>query len=299
MKFYRPILFLLLICIVFPLVSNADQLEDAKTAVKNGDFTKALELLRPLAEEGSEDAQTRLGAMYINGQGVKKDIDKGLSLITKAANQGYVNARRIAFKIYLDLVNQGDAKLLSNLGYMCLEGWGGEQSPGTCMGWLEDGGEIGQENSLKLLARIYTEGLYGITPNKERVTYWSGLRAAWAAGITGKWEGTVPEGGIPETVAVEPTKNIIYHFKRKGDKLTGKVKGHKTKIMRRSYDNWPISDGKIDGNEFSFMVKVRNDEMKYYYTGTFLGDAIELTYRVQLFRGEPGPPVTFVARRIE
>ena len=103
MKLFRFVCFSFLLCFVLPILSYADQLEDANTAIKNGDFKKAYELLQPLAEEGNEEAQTRLGALYINEQGVETDINKGLSLITKAANKGYVPARRIAFKVYRNL----------------------------------------------------------------------------------------------------------------------------------------------------------------------------------------------------
>lgn len=49
MKFFRLISFSLLICVAFPLMLHADQLEDAKAAINNKDFKKAHELLQPLA----------------------------------------------------------------------------------------------------------------------------------------------------------------------------------------------------------------------------------------------------------
>lgn len=121
-------------------------------------------------------------------------MDKGLSWIMKAANQGYETARRIAFKVYLDLVNQGDTALLFNLGYMCLNGWGGEHDPSACIGWLENAGKIGHENSLKLLARIYSGGSYGITPDEDKATHWSNLQADFATGLDGKWEASISMG---------------------------------------------------------------------------------------------------------
>lgn len=70
MKLYRFLCFYFLLCFVFPTLSYADQLEDANTAFEIGDFKKTYELLKPLVENGNEGAQTRLGAMYNNGQGV-------------------------------------------------------------------------------------------------------------------------------------------------------------------------------------------------------------------------------------
>jgi len=80
MRLNRFFLYSLLICFVFPILSYADQLEDAKGAIANNEFVKAYELLYPLAEENNLEAQTILGSMYINGQGVEQDYTKGLSL---------------------------------------------------------------------------------------------------------------------------------------------------------------------------------------------------------------------------
>ena len=71
MGFFRPVFMSFLLCVVFPFISNADQLEDANTAIESKDYKKAFELFQPLAEEGNAEAQTRLGALYVNGQGVR------------------------------------------------------------------------------------------------------------------------------------------------------------------------------------------------------------------------------------
>ena len=154
MEFFKPVLITFLLCVVFPSMPYADQLEDANRAIENKDYKKAYELFLPLAEEGNAEAQTRLGALYVNGQGVEQDLDKGLSWIMKAATQGYETARKIAFKLCLDLVNQGDTTVMYNLGNMCLNGWGGEYDTNVCLGWLENAGKIGHEKSSKMLAKI-------------------------------------------------------------------------------------------------------------------------------------------------
>ena len=48
----------------------AGPLEDATAATAKGEYATALKLLRPLAEQGDPAAQTKLGAMYLGGQGV-------------------------------------------------------------------------------------------------------------------------------------------------------------------------------------------------------------------------------------
>ncbi len=302
MKFFSPIFITLLLCVVFPILSYADQLEDAITAIENKNFEEAYELLQPLAEEGNAAAQTRLGALYVNGQGIERDLTKGLSWIMKAAAQGDETARKIAFKLCLDLVNQGNTSVMYNLGYMCLNGWGGEYDTNVCLGWLENAGKIGHERSARMLAKIYTEGMFGITPDEEKATYWKDLGAAFTAGIDGKWSGEIP--GMDG----QPMK-LTFTFKTDGNKLKGAVSrggpwGGTDKIR----------DGRIEENNLSFVVKSsafgRNTTMNY--TGTFLGDRLKLTYTTKTSRrrhtgsginrdtgGEDYPPVTIIAKRVE
>jgi TPR repeat protein len=185
MKLNRFLLFSLLLCFVFPVLSNAEQLEDAKAAVENKDFEKAYELLCPLAEEDNAEAQTILGSLYINGQGVEKDITKGLSWIMKAATQGYELARVRALNLCMDIAKQGDAAAMYNVGYMCLNGWGGEQDANDCIEWLETAAKLGHIRSAKVLSQIYTKGSFGITPDEEKASHWSDLATAFAAGFDG------------------------------------------------------------------------------------------------------------------
>ena len=173
MKLNRHILFSLLLCFIFPLMSNADQLEDAKAAITNNNFIEAHKLLTPLAEENNVEAQTLLGALYVNGQGVEKDFEKGLSLIMKAANQGFKVARVMALKLHIDLAIEGDTTAMYNVGYMCLNGWGGEHNVRSCLRWLENAAKGGHEKSAEILSRIYTKGMFGVTPDEGKATYWS------------------------------------------------------------------------------------------------------------------------------
>src|SRR4029450_3665784 len=107
----------------------AGPFEDAAAAYGKGDYATALQLFRPLADQGTAraqavlgvmyangqgvpksdteamkwyqlaadqgdaGAQTALGVIYTNGQGVPKDTEKGLEWFRKAADQGYANAQ--------------------------------------------------------------------------------------------------------------------------------------------------------------------------------------------------------------
>jgi hypothetical protein len=296
MKLNRILLFSLLICFVFPILSHADQLEDAKAAIENQDFEKAYELLFPLAEGSNAEAQTLLGTLYINGQGIEKDITKGLSLIMKAGAQGFEPARIGALNLCIKLGKQGNATAIYNVGYMCLNGWGGELDSNDCMQWLETAAKLGHIRSGNVLSQIYTKGLYGITPDKEKASYWSDMAAAFAIGVDGTWTGSF-SGTDGQPV------QMTYNFKKEGDSLTGTVSGEAGQWI-------PIKDGKIDGTKISFEFDVEFNNMKWTnkYTGVLLGNELNLSLSTDMgggggFGGLPGggatPQTSFIARRVK
>ena len=53
------------------------------------DFTSAMRLLSPLADEGIAEAQYRMGMMYQNGLGKVKNDDYALKYMQAAADQGH------------------------------------------------------------------------------------------------------------------------------------------------------------------------------------------------------------------
>lgn len=66
---------LLLTVAAFALVAQpsiATPLGDGLAAYASGDFGRAMQILRPLAEDGNEDAQLMLGFMYHDGEGVPR-----------------------------------------------------------------------------------------------------------------------------------------------------------------------------------------------------------------------------------
>ena len=74
----------------------AGPLEDANAAYNKGDYATALRLVRPLADQGNALAQSNLGFMYANGQGVPQDYvqaHKWLNLAAAAGDQSAVKSR--------------------------------------------------------------------------------------------------------------------------------------------------------------------------------------------------------------
>ena len=113
----------------------AGAFEDATAAFKRGDYAKAVELIRPLAEKGDVRAQFNLGTIYYNGQTGREDLPEAAKWFRMAADQGDKEAQRYlgfmfangkgvprddreAVKWYGRAAEQGDADAQVNLGVM-------------------------------------------------------------------------------------------------------------------------------------------------------------------------------------
>jgi hypothetical protein len=112
-----------------------------------------------------------------------------------------------------------------------------------------------------------------------------------AADIDGTWTGEFAGGmgGEPMT--------LTYNFKGDGATLTGTASGGPGQWI-------PIRDGKINGNNISFIVDVDFQGMKmtFNYKGVLKGDEIDLTFTTEM-EGGPGmggaPPQSFTVKRAE
>jgi hypothetical protein len=86
----------------------------------------------------------------------------------------------------------------------------------------------------------------------------------WAADVTGKWTAQVPGRG-------GQTRETTFNFKVDGEKLTGTISGMQGDI--------PISDGKIKGDDISFIVTMSfgGNDVKMTYKGKVSGEEIKFT----------------------
>ena len=107
------------------------------------------------------------------------------------------------------------------------------------------------------------------------------LTLAWAADVTGKWTAQVPGRG-------GQTRETTFNLKAEGTKLTGTVSGMQGDV--------PITDGKVDGDNISFVtvVKFNDNEFKLTYKGKVSGDEIKFT-RVR--EGGDQPAAEFTAKK--
>lgn len=104
------------------------------------EFRRARQLLQPLAENGSPEAQYRLAVQYQAGLGVVKNQLQAYYWMREAANQDYALA-------------------LHGLGIMYLYGECVEKNEQTAAAWLQRAADQGLAGSMATLAGMYEQGL--------------------------------------------------------------------------------------------------------------------------------------------
>ena len=82
------------------LTPPGDILKRADSAFNSKDYSKALALLKPLAEKGNPRAQNGLGLIYDRGLGVPKNLNEASKWYRKAAEQGYILAQSYLGSMY-------------------------------------------------------------------------------------------------------------------------------------------------------------------------------------------------------
>ena len=153
----------------------AGPLEDGKAARERGDYAAALRLLRPLAEGGNAEAQSHLGGMYSDGQGVGQDYVQAVNWFRKAAEQGRARSQgRLgsmyefglgvpqnyvqALNWYRKSADQGDARSQGNLGRMYEGGYGVPQDYVQALSWYRKAADQGDYDAQAALGAAYYAG---------------------------------------------------------------------------------------------------------------------------------------------
>jgi TPR repeat protein len=101
----KPILHLLIVLMLtFGAAGNlhAQSLEDGLAAAKRGEYAKALEIMRPLAEQGSALAQGYIGIMYRDGRGISQNDKEAVRWFRLAAEGGEMLSRTNLAVMYLN-----------------------------------------------------------------------------------------------------------------------------------------------------------------------------------------------------
>jgi TPR repeat protein len=126
------------------LTRPSSSVEAAEAAFEKGDYQKALQLARPLAEQGDPRAQFLLGRIFLRGRGVPTDENEAVKWLRRAADQGHAGAQFSlgnlyaegkgvpqdnveAAKWYRAAADRGDPQAQYNLGLAYAKGEGVEQ----------------------------------------------------------------------------------------------------------------------------------------------------------------------------
>jgi TPR repeat protein len=170
----RLMLGVMLACGVLTSVT-AGPFEEAKAAYARKDYANAIRIWRAMAEQGDAEAQFRLGYMYIRGQGISKDLDKGMELIFEAADRGGVSAMTFvasalsakdpekAEKWWRKAADLGDALAQLNLGMYFEQGLGGvPRDYEEAARWYRKAAEQGNPVAQYSLGLIYQNGRQGV-----------------------------------------------------------------------------------------------------------------------------------------
>lgn len=161
---------------------TAGSLAEATAAYQKGDYATALADLRPLAEQGVPEAQHKLGALYVQGNGVRQDYAKAAFWYRKAAVQGFAPAQNSLGLLYKEgkgvpqdyaqaaswfskAAAQGFAPAQANLGYLYGTGQGVPRDYAKAASLFTEAAAQGNAAAQYRLGLQYVLG-YGVRQNR-------------------------------------------------------------------------------------------------------------------------------------
>ena len=137
---------------------HAGDFEDGVKALDRKDYATALSKFRRAAQRGEARAQSMLGEMYANGQGVEPDFKEALRLYRLAAQNG-------------------DVKIQNTLGLIYQIGFGVEQSDKEAVRWWKLAAAQGNASAQFNLGSMYDNG-QGVAQDYKEAVRWYKLAAA-------------------------------------------------------------------------------------------------------------------------
>ena len=160
----------------------------AREFESHGAYAKALQLLRPLADQGVATAQFVLGSAYGKGSGVPKDETQAVAWYRKAADQGNADAQNslgvayalghgvakdeaVALAWYRRAADQGDAEAQVNLGAMYYQGISVDRNEAQAVMWYRMAADQGDRNGQYNLGLAYDSGA-GVPKDEAQAAAW-------------------------------------------------------------------------------------------------------------------------------
>ena len=132
--------FLLFLALLLGFVATAYAgFDEGMAAYDRGDYAKAYQEFKALADQGDAEAQSALGMMYEYGEGVSKDYAEALKWFRKAAEQG-------------------DDEAQFELGWAYAEGSSAPQDYAKAAKWYRKAAEQGDDVAQFELGWAYADG---------------------------------------------------------------------------------------------------------------------------------------------
>lgn len=118
---------------------------------------EAVAYFRKAAEQGNADGQFGLGAMYLAGEGVKRDVNEALAWFTRAADKNQVDAIKGAAQIHLNALVQGDQKSAASAAAIAM---------------IRRAAESSYLPAIDALAKAYRGGDFGLAADPKQAAAW-------------------------------------------------------------------------------------------------------------------------------
>lgn len=127
--------------------------------------------IEKLAQDGSAEAQSKLGVLYASGVGMKMDKQEAVKWYRKSAEQGYpLGQWNLAFMyirgegvpadftrargLFRKAAESGSANAQYDLGMMLLQGLGGTQDQDEAAKWFHTSAGQGYREAVKMLQEL-------------------------------------------------------------------------------------------------------------------------------------------------
>lgn len=162
--------------------------EGCNNLIKENNSDKVLRKITEMARSGNMQAQSDLGHLYENGNGVQKDYKKAFDWYHKSAEQGYAIAQynvgvayeygsgvqrslAQALEWYSKAVTQGVTKAKVNLGMIYLDSMVNFKDYNKAKHWFLLAAQDKDTIAMNNLGYIYKEGL-GVSKNDNEAMKW-------------------------------------------------------------------------------------------------------------------------------
>lgn len=163
-----------------PATATADAYDDAMTAYQAHNYTEAVRRFALLAKLGDAKAQSQLGFMYGDGQGVARDYAEAVKWYRASAEQGNANAQY-------------------NLGVMYENGRGVPLDYGKAIKWYQLAAAQGDASSVNNLKFMFANG-QGTLRVLDEAVFENTRRDRWGCKNDGQWRFILPPlpGHLPD-----------------------------------------------------------------------------------------------------